>query len=454
MLTNIKVDGYRSLLDFEIELSSGLNIIVGTNGTGKSNFISFLDFLGEFLENGLNSGISIAQGAGSVFSKERFELGLARLEFSISGKILKNDNLEPYYMSDEEEYNTILYQYSCSITYIQSLPDVFIDSESLTLKVDNNNEITFHRKTILNDKEFKTAVTITPEDHVMGVNIGKWRRRGQKGEQQISSAEYLSEVMAPSGTIIRIIMGDVEFISTIMIDMCRYRSVNIDPSAARKPSPVGSSTQIQPSGEGLAGALYQLSRGSYFPGDSLRFSRLHVEPESQIQRYKNIISWCREVNSDIEGIEVQLDFHEAQFRPSVIFNFNNINETFSFNRISDGTVKWLALTTMLFVGDALSIIEEPENFLHPFMQEAFVALCREVIKSDQARVILISTHSPSLLDCCSPRELIMFSLVDGKTRASAVSNREKLAEMIAKSRFGLGYYYKTGGIYGEDSGIS
>jgi hypothetical protein len=48
----------------------------------------------------------------------------------------------------------------------------------------------------------------------------------------------------------------------------------------------------------------------------------------------------------------------------------------------------------------------------------------------------------------------MFSLVDGKTRASAVSNREKLAEMIAKSRFGLGYYYKTGGIYGEDSGIS
>jgi len=167
-----------------------------------------------------------------------------------------------------------------------------------------------------------------------------------------------------------------------------------------------------------------------------------------------IMSWCREVNPHIRRAEVQLDFHEAQLRPVMIFSYPSGDSEFPFRRVSDGTVKWLALVTILFSEDSLSVIEEPENFLHPFMQEAFIALCRQVIENNPSRSLIISTHSPTLLDCCSPSELSMFEMIDGRTFASSVENDAELNNTISRSRFGLGYFYKTGGVYGKDRSVS
>jgi len=142
---------------------------------------------------------------------------------------------------------------------------------------------------------------------------------------------------------------------------------------------------------------------------------------------------------------------EAQLRPFMNFKHGLVPESFSFSRISDGTVKWLALTTVLFAEPGLSLIEEPENFLHPFMQESFVTLCRQALKLDPRRILVISTHSPTLLDCCRPNELTLFELGEGQTRAARVANREQLEAKLQESRFGLGHYYKIGALYGENS---
>ena len=44
------ISGFRSLIDFQIRLRPGLNVLVGPNGSGKTNFIEFLDFLELFLD--------------------------------------------------------------------------------------------------------------------------------------------------------------------------------------------------------------------------------------------------------------------------------------------------------------------------------------------------------------------------------------------------------------------
>ena len=41
-LKSVHLEGFKSIKNVEIDFESGLNIIIGTNGAGKSNFIDFL----------------------------------------------------------------------------------------------------------------------------------------------------------------------------------------------------------------------------------------------------------------------------------------------------------------------------------------------------------------------------------------------------------------------------
>jgi hypothetical protein len=69
MITRLKVDGFRSLSRFDMVINPGLNILVGPNGSGKTNIVSFLQFLSYLTTNQLSEAIAKAGGAGAVFQK-------------------------------------------------------------------------------------------------------------------------------------------------------------------------------------------------------------------------------------------------------------------------------------------------------------------------------------------------------------------------------------------------
>ena len=69
MITRLKVDGFRSLSRFDMAINPGLNILVGPNGSGKTNIVSFLQFLSYLTTNQLSEAIAKAGGAGAVFQK-------------------------------------------------------------------------------------------------------------------------------------------------------------------------------------------------------------------------------------------------------------------------------------------------------------------------------------------------------------------------------------------------
>ena len=453
MLNKLYIDGFRSLLDFRIGLQPGLNILVGANGTGKSNFIAFLDFAADLVDFDLNTAIAGAHGAGAVFSKERF-IGdeSAEFTFTVEGDLRPADPEETSILSfgnDSTEALSGSYSYSCTISYLASIPAVYISREVVEMNssADGVNKIT--RTTNNVEDGFQTRVVIDPPEHKINKTIFRLLRRS---DNKLNAAEFLAARLSPERTILTYLAGETVGHSSLVEDLIGHRSLNVDPSMARKPTPVGSIVNLKANGDGLAGALYRLKNGNYYP--SVRMRRLPQRRTAGPETFKSIMSWCREVNADIQDVNVELNPMEAQLRPFMTFNMGNRSEKFSFSRISDGTVKWLTLATALFAERGLDVVEEPENFLHPFMQEAFIALCRSAILRVHGRSIIISTHSPTVLDCCAPSELTMFELVDGQSRASRIANRDQLAEKIRTSRFGVGYYYKIGALYGEDSGNS
>ena len=82
--------------------------------------------------------------------------------------------------------------------------------------------------------------------------------------------------------------------------------------------------------------------------------------------------------------------------------------------LSDGTLRLLALTIIAYLPEQgrTYLIEEPENGVHPLAVEA---IYRSLSSTYDAQV-LVTTHSPVLLACTEPKELLCFSKRDGETQ--------------------------------------
>ena len=65
-LQHIKLKGFRSIRELDLELSP-LNILIGANGAGKSNFISFFKFMNKLLEKDFLEARDIYGGEESNF---------------------------------------------------------------------------------------------------------------------------------------------------------------------------------------------------------------------------------------------------------------------------------------------------------------------------------------------------------------------------------------------------
>jgi predicted ATPase len=123
--------------------------------------------------------------------------------------------------------------------------------------------------------------------------------------------------------------------------------------------------------------------------------------------------------------------------------------------MSDGTVKWLSFLAAVHSVSRPGIlgglaIEEIENCLHPWMQREAMKILREMCEAYRYQVVLLSTHSETILNCAKPEEVLVCRMQDGLTRVSRASNAKELSEAIKESGFGLGYFFTAGAI--EDEG--
>ncbi len=64
----IEITGYKSIRNEKIELNP-INLLIGANGSGKSNFISFFTFLNRLYHKKLNDYIEISGGANKILHK-------------------------------------------------------------------------------------------------------------------------------------------------------------------------------------------------------------------------------------------------------------------------------------------------------------------------------------------------------------------------------------------------
>jgi predicted ATPase len=113
--------------------------------------------------------------------------------------------------------------------------------------------------------------------------------------------------------------------------------------------------------------------------------------------------------------------------------------------ISSGTLRVLAFMTALFgeTNSSLVGIEEPENHVHPSALKALAEYLRDASKRMQ---IVVTTHSPILLDCLpTPEEVSIVRRTPEGTAITAEKNPEGVRKALEESGFSLGEFYESEG---------
>ena len=117
------------------------------------------------------------------------------------------------------------------------------------------------------------------------------------------------------------------------------------------------------------------------------------------------------------------------------------------NRLSDGTLRYLSLLTILLdpAPPPLIGIEEPELGLHP---DVVFDLARLLVDASQRTQLILTTHSPTLIDSLTdyPSSVVVCDKYDGQTRFKRLDPE---ALEAWKDEPGLGDVWCAGGIGGN-----
>jgi predicted ATPase len=115
--------------------------------------------------------------------------------------------------------------------------------------------------------------------------------------------------------------------------------------------------------------------------------------------------------------------------------------------MSDGELAFIAYLSLLCApddpGGTLFLVEEPENHLHPRLLETLVSLLRQSWEEVSERSvppsqIVLTTHSPYLIDQMELDEIIWIEKRDGETTVIRPSDKTHLRKLVDDKALGLG----------------
>jgi predicted ATPase len=420
LITKIEVTGFKSLDGFSLELNKGLNILVGPNGVGKSNIIQFFSFLSNLIGNPVDEALARSGGSGKVFRK----IGVNEYSDSIRAVVFGNS------------VNNIHYEYSFNIMMSSKKDNVHFAEQKLVFKRIKEEDHSQSYYSI----HFNGNGTVTE-----GSFNGVFEQGHEEKIEDFCSPNELKEL---SFFIIfnRHILLAFTFFRIFSSITTSGKIISVIPQKVAEQEDRVGKPEINPDGSGLARVLYAI-KGKNGINDSGHLGFVEANKELDLNC---ILNYLKAANSSISNIDVVNDSFSNKLLVKLTIDSCGKEVVLPLSSMSDGTIKWLAIITMILTGKYNYSVEEPENFLHPWMQAEIVRIIRDSIEnSNKERLALITTHSESLINACKPEEIILVSMEDGKTKAGRISNINDVKKAISNSGFGLGMFYFSGSLENE-----
>jgi predicted ATPase len=196
---------------------------------------------------------------------------------------------------------------------------------------------------------------------------------------------------------------------------------NISPPHMRNPMQVRKESRLLKGGENLSAVLHTLQsqyRGQF---DSLEKELKRAIPE-------------------VEEVMTQLTTDGRTF---VSIRESSFEDDFPVMSLSDGVLRFLGYLSVIYSTPPPTLIcfEEPENCVHPKLLQLLVDLMKEASARTQ---MLITTHSPFLVNWLDPEDLVIVDKQDGQTKCKKAPSKRSLKEILKD--IDLGDLWVSGGL--------
>jgi predicted ATPase len=156
---------------------------------------------------------------------------------------------------------------------------------------------------------------------------------------------------------------------------------------------------------------------------------------------KKLLSWLQVLYPRFEDFGVSVEGGTAQIY------FSEKNYSIPATRLSDGTLRYLTLLAALYNPNkgSLICIEEPELGLHPDVLPTIAQILKEVSQETQ---LIVTTHSDEIISALSdsPEDVIVCENADGATKMNRLDKSE-LSDWL--QRYSLGELWKRGELGGN-----
>lgn len=321
MINRIEIKGYKSIKNLNLDLKP-INVLIGANGVGKSNFISFFKLIHNMYELRLEN-YTLKKGANAI------------LHFG--NKV--TSELEGYIEFDQ----TNGYRFILEPTEHGSL---FIKSEKGTF---NGNK----GKSFISNGWHETTISSN------------------------SKESNLKDTNKAIGRFVR------EYLKSFRI--YHFHDTG-DTSMLRTPATLTDNIILREDGNNLAAFLYFLQEKHL-----KHFKRIEHNIKSIAPYFEKFELIPDRINED----RIQLEWREV----------GHPNFPFNANHLSDGTIRFIALATLLMQPNLpeVIIIDEPELGLHPVAINKLAGLIKKASANSQ---IIISTQSVNLVSNFEPENII------------------------------------------------
>ena len=128
------------------------------------------------------------------------------------------------------------------------------------------------------------------------------------------------------------------------------------------------------------------------------------------KEWRHIISAMRALLPNLRDIDVD---YTSMRTLGLLFDEHGIHRPWSVGEVSDGTIQTLALLVAIFDSRfSMLVIEEPENSVHPWIIRRLMDAC---MTAATARQIVLTTHSPLVINAVAPESVYVLWRDDGET---------------------------------------
>ena len=393
-LKNILIKNFKSLRDIDLDLEP-INVLVGPNGSGKTNFAEALRFLQTVYSQGLSMAVGNFGGIENIFYRKS-RRSRSPIEFTIRCEpVTKKGGWPPGPPVTSYEHWFCLRAKGQSISADYTVEDerVIVDwGDDRPELIRNKNEIWTP------DKSGKT-------DEFFGKNLIEFLKSNITGNELM---------LAPPFFLGRPMSGFFQFFTNW--NVIRLHAEGVRRSSAPKPSP-----SLSLWGENLPTIVQWMQT-------------------DEKEAWRRVLAMMQQVVPTLEEISVD---YSATKKLRLYFKEQSIARPWPVEDVSDGTLQSLAIFVSIYnPRTSLVVIEEPENAVHPWIIRKIVEALRSLSKQ---KTVFLTTHSPVLVDQLRPSELLIVSKGDDGTQIDRMTDLVPTIESeFNEGEIGLSEYLDAG----------